>query len=738
MKSNPDVSNPLSQDGKDEELDYEPDEENDDIEHESSDSSDSEVEDNDAAKALFMEKFKAGLTAKKVDFTETKDGLLNLPDLNKEKSKSLEESSTSSSESDDDSGQLLLQKKMLMLNAISSPGTNTQDEKRDKESSSESEDDEDAQQILLQKKMLIMQSNSGSVKPNSSMNVENSHLSDDILLKKKSAVPSPGPAEQSEITSVDSMTEPASHMEVDTEEVISPKKKTKVISDSEGEGEEDEMSHDPVGEKLTELGRENVDRTKLKRKMDIESKLKGMKALHEEKIQNQNLKRSSRILIRKETKDSQSESASEKTEGEQEKTTPRRSRRRMKKEVKSEVDSKTIDSQESLIKKTSSPKTTELEPAPKKKTKQELFSDSDSDDETARFDKFSNSENKSKGDLLDTLLTGQNKLLSHEQRKISQPSRSEPVQSVCQTVTEVAQGLPPLDKFKPPIDGCNVSYRMWKLQDNSPGSRGRVFRCIVRSKVAGMKRDGTVVTPSVKLEHQPSFGAETMTPSQVSREWIATVPIPYDRLKMTLPGLVKTFYGPPAPVKRIIKVTNLPAETTKKTMDIALGRCAEYVKQVKVFSPKSLAVKKGETKKQQIAYLYTDSEEMAKTVLRHRGSSIKLSGKTAKMSLVALKRAPICKRVKVAAKKASDEKKAKTKAMAKANHERHEANQKRAKKNRSRRRQPMFEGPRVLRDKKTGRCYGIKRKPEAKAPKFERKSGNAYQTMRAMVRATRA
>jgi hypothetical protein len=74
---NPVDSNPHSQVGKDEELDYEPDEDNDDIEKESSDSSDSdsEVEDNDAAKALFMEKFKAGLTAKKVDFTETKDGL---------------------------------------------------------------------------------------------------------------------------------------------------------------------------------------------------------------------------------------------------------------------------------------------------------------------------------------------------------------------------------------------------------------------------------------------------------------------------------------------------------------------------------------------------------------------------------------------------------------------------------------------------------------------------------------
>ena len=74
--------------------------------------------------------------------------------------------------------------------------------------------------------------------------------------------------------------------------------------------------------------------------------------------------------------------------------------------VLQEVDSKTNDSQQSLIKKTSSPKATELEPAPKKKTKQELFSDSDSDDETARFDKFSNSENKSKGDLLVRIFIG--------------------------------------------------------------------------------------------------------------------------------------------------------------------------------------------------------------------------------------------------------------------------------------------------------------------------------------------
>merc|ERR1712110_785798 len=103
-------------------------------------------------------------------------------------------------------------------------------------------------------------------------------------------------SEQNKIASVDIQTESAPRMEVDTDEVISPKKKPKVIS-SDSEGEEDKKIHDPVGDKLTELGRKNADRKKLK------SKLKGMKALHEEKLQNQNLKRSSRIRHRKDKKE---------------------------------------------------------------------------------------------------------------------------------------------------------------------------------------------------------------------------------------------------------------------------------------------------------------------------------------------------------------------------------------------------------------------------------------------------
>ena len=511
---NPGISNSLDQMNKEEELDYEPDDDNNDNGKSSDTSSDSEVEDKETAKALFMAKLNAGHAAKKIELTESSEGLINLNNSNKEGS------SASSSESDDDCGQLLLQKKMLMLNAIStSPKTRTQDqeqeegrssasekEKVNEENSSSSEEDDDGQ-LLMQKKMMMMKQaiESPKVSTPPQMNV--------------SVVPPASSPEQTKLASEDQKTEPPPEMEVDTEEVTSPKKKPKVISSS-SDSEDDEELDDPVGVKLTELGRENVDRMKLKRKMEIESKLKGMKALHEEKLKNQNIKRSSRIQQRKEKKELQDESAGDKTEGEQEQVTPRRSRRKTQTEVKrkeemlsNEVPLKSKE--ESSLKKMS-------ESVPRKKTKQELFSDSDSDEE-GRFSKFSKSDNQSKGNLLDTLLTGQNKLLTCDQRKLPHPAPSQPAPSVCQTVTEVAQGLPPIDKFKPPLDGCNVSYRMWKLQNKSPGTRGRTFRCIVRSKVAGMTKEGTVVTPSVKLEHQPSFGAETVTASQASREWIATL-----------------------------------------------------------------------------------------------------------------------------------------------------------------------------------------------------------------------
>merc|ERR1712098_564021 len=47
---------------------------------------------------------------------------------------------------------------------------------------------------------------------------------------------------------------------------------------------------------------------------------------------------------------------------------------------------------------------------------------------------------------------------------------------------------------------------------------------------SGITKEGVVVTPSVKLEHQPQFGAEQVSPSQVSKEWISTLIRPNSRL----------------------------------------------------------------------------------------------------------------------------------------------------------------------------------------------------------------
>lgn len=140
----------------------------------------------------------------------------------------------------------------------------------------------------------------------------------------------------------------------------------------------------------------------------------------------------------------------------------------MKREVKSEVESKTNDLTTILIKKTS--ETTELEPAPRRKQSKScsviltLMRRQDSIN-------FSNSENKS---TVTSLIhsAGQNKLLSHEQRNRSHRStRSDPVQSVCQTVTEVAQGLPPLDKFKATQRRLQCQLQDVKLQDKTPGKK---------------------------------------------------------------------------------------------------------------------------------------------------------------------------------------------------------------------------------------------------------------------------
>merc|ERR1712155_380660 len=149
--------------------------------------------------------------------------------------------------------------------------------------------------------------------------------------------------------------------------------------------------------------------------------------------------------------------------------------------------------------------------------------DSDSD-EGERFNKFSSSQ---KPDFLDTLLSRQDKMLATSEQRRCPPgpaSAPPPGPAAAAAVSVVAPGLPPVDKFKPPLSGCNVSYRMWRLYDKAPVSgSSRELRCIVRSKVAGLTRDSVTVTPSVKIEHQPQFGAEQISAGKCSHNTVMSL-----------------------------------------------------------------------------------------------------------------------------------------------------------------------------------------------------------------------
>ena len=85
------------------------------------------------------------------------------------------------------------------------------------------------------------------------------------------------------------------------------------------------------------------------------------------------------------------------------------------------------------------------------------------------------------------------------------------------SISYIAPGLESLGKFKPPPHGTNISYRMWQLADKGKPNKK------IRSKVAGVTKEGVMVIPSVKLEHQAQYEAEQVTTSQVSREWISAI-----------------------------------------------------------------------------------------------------------------------------------------------------------------------------------------------------------------------
>ena len=409
-------------------LDYEPDEEplaNSTSKYSSS--SDSEMEVSEAAEALFQEKFKMNLTKENIPFKESSDGLLDIQLKNDDlKSKEGVSNSSSSSDDDDDDGAELMRQKMLMATQVGEATT-----PKEEETSIRTEVDEGPGQVVKRPQ------EGGSTPPVS-------HTS------------TGSPADSGKLS--------------DAEEVVSPRKSLqKITSDSDEDPEVD-----PVTEKLIELGKENVNRDKLKRKITVENNLKKMQLKKANKAADQKVKRSRRLSNRNKMANT-SKARDEKVNEDEE--------------------------------------TSDEEGKPKS-----FPSGNDSDsDEGERFNKFSSSQ---KPDILDTLLSRQDKMLATSEQRRCPPgpaSAPPPGPAVAAAVSVVAPGLPPVDKFKPPLSGCNVSYRMWRLYDKAPvpGS-SRELRCIVRSKVAGLTRDSVTVTPSVKIEHQPQFGAEQISAGKYS------------------------------------------------------------------------------------------------------------------------------------------------------------------------------------------------------------------------------
>ena len=281
--------------------------------------------------------------------------------------------------------------------------------------------------------------------------------------------------------------EAAEKEDSDDEVNISPQKKRKRVLSSDSEGEkvvvkEPEPEKDPIARKLKELGRENVDVAKLTKKIALEKKLQRLSEAKQSKTSPQKEERENRVSNRKKPEDSSNINLPENAQKEDEEKV-----------------------QESLT----------------KSSMRDLTSSSDSEEEEGRFDKFSSSTSQqAQPNLLDNLLTGQNRLLSSEPRKkVAEKGPQGP--AVFEKLSTIAAGLPPVDQFKPPLSGTNVSYRLWKLYDKA--APGRTFRVLVRSKVAGVTKEDKMLTPSVKMEHQPQFGAEQVTASQASREWISTL-----------------------------------------------------------------------------------------------------------------------------------------------------------------------------------------------------------------------
>merc|ERR1711925_51814 len=104
---------------------------------------------------------------------------------------------------------------------------------------------------------------------------------------------------------------------------------------------------------------------------------------------------------------------------------------------------------------------------------------------------------------------------------------------------------------------------------------------------------------------------------------------------------------------------------------MSLGRCSKYVTKIDVSDSMS---KKDAGKKMKVALLQTDSEDMAKAVLRHKSGKIKMSGKLAKLRVVSLKDKPISEKAKKHKKEEDKQKAIKKAAIRKRNGANHQKN----------------------------------------------------------------
>jgi len=276
-----------------------------------------------------------------------------------------------------------------------------------------------------------------------------------------------------------------------------------------------------------------------------------------------------------------------------------------------------------------------------------------------------------------------------------------------------------------------IKKNMNQTRDSMPLQSTRPETCALKDRKAMM-----FMVKNMKIEHRNKLKKEQMTKAGKADKF---KPIPFDSGRK-LSVIVKKFYGPEPIEKTAVRITNLPESANEKTLDIALGRYRKYVKKLTVTDSVS---KKDEAagKKMKFAMIETGSEDSAKAILRHRSGKIKMSGKLAKLRVVKpsyeKKKTERTEEEKKASKEKAAKEKARKLAIRKGNHERHMKNLKDAKRKSNSRRHPKYAAAKFIRDKKTGRLYAIKRNPEAKAPKIERRPVNRYKTLRAMVRATR-